>query len=59
MPELKAAPLLVGRKALHSKPAGGSPFGSRAQGYVPSQLEGAKAKPAFQVRTDWKAKYLK
>ena len=53
LPELKTESLLVGsRKAIHSR----SPFG----GYVPSQLESSgPAKPRFQVRTDWKAKYLK
>ena len=28
-------------------------------GYVPSQVDSSKVKPSFQVRTDWRAKYLK
>ena len=50
MPELKSEALLVGaKKALHDRGLGG---------YLPSQLE-AGPKPRLQVRTDWKAKYLK
>jgi len=26
---------------------------------VPSQVDSSKVKPSFQVRTDWRAKYLK
>ena len=73
MPELKATSLLVGRKALHSKGVtaqngslGGGYVPSQMDsskalggGYVPSQLDSSKAKPSFQVRTDWRAKYLK
>ena len=50
LPELKSDSLLVGRKALHSRP----PFST----YLPSQLDNANKKP-LHVRTDWKAKYLK
>ena len=50
LPELKSEALLVGaKKAIHDR----SNYGT----YVPSQLESPKAK--LQVRTDWKAKYLK
>ena len=51
LPELKSEALLVGaKKALHER-AG---FGA----YVPSQLSN-RPKSKLQVRTDWKAKYLK
>ena len=50
LPELKSEALLVGaKKAIHDRGGYGA--------YVPSQLESPKSK--LQVRTDWKAKYLK
>ena len=50
LPELKSEALLVGaKKALHDRTS----FG----GYIPSQLDSPKSK--LNVRTDWKAKYLK
>ena len=50
LPELKSEALLVGaKKAIHDRGGYGA--------YVPTQLESPKSK--LQVRTDWKAKYLK
>jgi len=47
-----------GNRGFNSPTLGGGNNKVAGSGYVPSQME-AKPKPSFQVRTDWKAKYLK